>query len=193
MGTLRMGIDSLSSEAGAIPYRVAADGDSSVTPQALPAITNLQPGSVSSVYFAVRNTGSLNFDYRGNLQGSWGDPTLDNAQKLQLSNVHRFDLSDCLADDMCKRLNNWLAVDPQAVLTGNKLSTGAMGAMSGASGVNFGHPNTYSDGSFTLSPHQYSILRMEFTLDASAGNEFQGKNFTYTLNAQAKQTTAPGF
>src|SRR5258706_4777112 len=77
-GTLRLALDSTLPGAGNAGYVVAYDNNGTVTQLAnFPTVTDMAPGLTKSVYVAVRNIGTMPFDYRANITGSWGNPTID--------------------------------------------------------------------------------------------------------------------
>lgn len=193
-GTLRLALDSTLPGSGNAGYVVAYDNNGVMTQLAnFPAITNVAPGDTRSVYVAVRNIGSLAFDYRANITGTWSNPTLDgsspNDTYLTVT-AGRMDQVACTADPECNDIQGWLTGFGFSIVGS---STTPMIADNAHNTAFFGHPNLLSDGSYTLIQNQYSVFKLDFTLSTAAGNDFQGQTFTWALNAQSKQTTAPSF
>lgn len=197
-GTLRLALDSTAPGGGNAGYVVAYDNNGVVTQLAnFPTITDMAPGITRSVYVAVRNIGSLPFDYRANVSGNWANATIDtgtNATYLTAT-AQRLGTLDCTVDAECNDIATWLNGFgySQEGPTTTVIGLGDAHATSF-----FGHPNTVSDGSYTLDNGpsllgEYSVFKVDFTLSTAAGNDFQGQTFTWSLNAQAKQTTAPSF
>jgi hypothetical protein len=152
----------------------------------------MMPGETRSVYVSLRNNGSLPFDYRANISGTWGNGGLDAQNVLGVSNVHRYAANNCTAEVECEDIYYWLVGGgwvnfPTAV-------AGDFGSLGNAQSSNyFGHADLTTDGVNTLAANQFTLFRIDFTMSPAAGNDFQGQTFTYSLNAQAKQTNAPAF
>jgi hypothetical protein len=200
-GTLRLAIDSTQSGAGNEGYEVARDDGTAQQVAQLPTISNLEPGASQSIFVAIRNTGSLPFAYRARISGSWGNATLDNVEpsnQLFTVSVGQMDSSTCYNDAECNDLMGWLNnqgysfVGAGMPLIGdvNVHDTAFFGASSPAdpqfilqSGAANGSGNT----------GEYAILKLDFVLDPSAGNEFEGQTFTWAFDTQSTQTTAPSF
>ena len=200
-GTLRLAIDSTQPGAGNGGYEVAHDDGTEKQLAELPAITNLEPGTTRSIYVAIRNTGSLPFAYRARVSGSWGNATLDNAapsnQQFALS-ATKMDQSNCYYDAECNDLMGWLNNQ------GYRFAGNYMQALASANAhdTSFFGANSPADQNFTLQSGaangnsytgDYSILKLDFVLNPSAGNEFEGQTFAWTLDTQSIQTTAPAF
>jgi len=200
-GTLRLAIDSTQPGAGNGGYEVAHDDGTEKQLAELPAITNLEPGTTRSIYVAIRNTGSLPFAYRARISGSWGNATIDNAapsnQQFTVS-AEKMDQSNCGNDADCNNLRAWLNNQgysfvgnyTQALTNANAHNTSFFGASSPAD-QNFTLQSGATNG--TGYTGDYSILKLDFLLDPTAGNEFEGQTFAWTLDTQSIQTTAPAF
>lgn len=184
-GTLAMGLATTEDGGGNDGYWIAYDNGNDVhnSFNTMPAVTNLQPGDSAERYVAVVNRGSLPFDYRVTGIGQWEehqgfwntDPFL-----MEVSSVTRF--NKCHADVECLDLYNWLKDD-----RGYDYLGGIWKSWSGVTG-SFGH-GTHGSG-FTLQPGQFSIYKVELTLDSTAGNKYQNESYVYDIIGQAKQTTS---
>ncbi len=192
LGSLKVMVSSIGSTG---PGFVLAKDVNSQTSQLanFSPIADLLPGQSKSVYIAIQNVGSLPFDYRANFLGSWGDPQLDAQNVFVVAGVKRFPAGDCQSDAKCSDLLNWELANPGSESTGPASDFGPQPSLTAASSTFFGHQDLVSDGINTLSPHQFAIFKADLTLKDSADNSFQGKNFTYSMNIQTKQTNAPKF
>lgn len=198
-GVLQSAIDSTANTTTSIPggtgYVVVTDYQGTVSPVApFQTLTNVQPGETRSVWFSIRNVGSIAFDYRAYFSGSWGDNALDTQNMVSATQVHRYPADNCSGIAGCNNIYYWLtgygntnvATDTDFGSIGVVLPT--------PSGTGwFGHPNAVSNGSSTLAPNQFALFRVDFKLDENAGNDFQNKTFTYALHSYTKQLTAPTF
>jgi len=123
--------------------------------------TNWQPGEERTVNFDVKNTGSLPMHIRGFATGTWNDSGLDSQNKVSVTKVERWN--------------------------GSSWETLATGSITGY----FYYSPTGTDSSlFVVNGGSRAQLRVTVKLDESAGNDFQGKTFTTTLQAEAKQTNS---
>lgn len=184
-GTLRLAIDGTGPGTGD-SYWVAYDNGSGVTQlnAPFPTVTNMQPGETRDVYVGVRNMGTVPFDYRGWVTGTWGSEALDEQNMIAVTNVRRF--GTACVDAQC--------VDLQGYYTGYGYThigptpfTDFAGPITGY----FGFNQSTGDADFTLDPMEAQIFRVSVTLSPLAENDFQGQTFTYALNVEAKQTNAP--
>ncbi|HEX6977603.1 MAG TPA: SipW-dependent-type signal peptide-containing protein [Patescibacteria group bacterium] len=150
-----------------------------------PAITNVQPGETRSGYVVVANYGSLPFRYQGSASGSWstslgalGLPLVNSL--ITVPNIHRYAAGNCEADAYCEDIYYWLT---NAGYTNISAGVG-----------NFAGPVVGGDSpTFELNNMQFTIYRVDLTLDVTADNNYQGQTFNYTLNLQTKQVNAPSF
>ena len=120
--------------------------------------TNWQPGEERLVNFDVKNTGTLPMNIRGFATGSWN-------------------------------------FSPSA---GDKVSVTKVEAWNGSSWVNLGtgpftgyfyySPDGINSSLYVVNGGDRAQLQLTVKLDETAGDEFQGKTFTATLQAEGKQT-----
>jgi predicted ribosomally synthesized peptide with SipW-like signal peptide len=186
-GTLRLAVDATGPGTGD-SYWVAYDDGSGVTRlnAPFPEVSNMQPGETRDVYVGVRNYGTLPLDYRAYVTGTWGDDDLDVQNVVSVTNVRRF--GTACVDPQCVDLQGYYSSNGYTHI-GPSPFTDFGGPITGY----FGYNQTTGDAAFRLAPMEAQIFRVSVTLDEDAGNDFQGQTFTYTLNVEGKQTTAPTF
>lgn len=125
-------------------------------------ITGWQPGETAEVTFDVKNVGTLPVHIRGAAGGTWGDNSLDSKNVVKVVRVERWNGS---AWETLRSNSN------------------------GIEGDFYYSPNGGNSNHFEVNPNTRAHLRLSVRLDGSAGNEFQNKTFTSTLQVEAKQTT----
>lgn len=121
--------------------------------------TNWQPGEERIVNFDVKNTGSLPMNIRGFATGTWGDAGLDTENRVSVEKVERWNGA------------SW-----------EELGTGPH------TGYFYYSPTGGNTALFIVNGGDRAQLQLTVKLDEDAGNNFQGKTFTATLQAEAKQT-----
>ncbi len=122
--------------------------------------TNWQPGEERPVKFDVKNTGSLPVNIRGFATGTWGNPSLDSQNKVKVTKVERWNGS------------SWETL---------------MSNPSGITGYFYYSPTGTNTSLFAVSGGSRAQLQLTVKLDETAGNDFAGKTFTASLQAEAKQ------
>ncbi|KKQ95817.1 MAG: hypothetical protein UV74_C0013G0422 [Candidatus Woesebacteria bacterium GW2011_GWB1_43_14] len=150
-----------------------------------PVIANVEPGVTQYGYVVVANYGSLPFQYQGTAFGSWvnttgalGEPLVNSL--MTVPSIHRYPTGNCEGNLYCADIYYWLTnAGYTNVSAGSNDFAGPI--VGGAS----------SD--FQLNFKEFTIYRVDLTLDSSANNNYQGQTFNYTLNLQTKQVSAPGF
>lgn len=121
--------------------------------------TNWQPGETRLVNFDVKNTGTLPVNLRGFATGTWGYTSLDNQNMVKVTKVEAWNGSD------------WTTL----------LSS------SGITGYFYYSPNGSNASLYEVAAGGRAQLQLSVTLDPLAGNDFQTKTFTATLQAEGKQ------
>jgi predicted ribosomally synthesized peptide with SipW-like signal peptide len=205
-GTLQAAIDSTNTTTNpttVLPngagYLVAWDNNGTmVYGTHLPDITDMVPGDTRSVWFSVRNvkTSSAAFDYRVNFTGTWTtNPALDSGNMVTVSQVHRYQGGNCVGVVGCENIYYWLVNGYSYTNVGTVADLGGLtGAVSPTGTDYFGHANDdVADGVNTLAPNQFTIYRVDFTLNPLAGNGYKNQTLTYSVNLQTKQVGAPSF
>lgn len=124
--------------------------------------TNWQPGETRLVNFDVKNTGSLPMNIRGFATGTWSDSGLDSQNKVSVTKVERWN--------------------------GASWETLATGPVTGY--FYYSSDGTSTGTLFDVAGGDRAQLQVSVKLDETAGNDFQGKTFTTTLQAEAKQTNS---
>lgn len=125
---------------------------------------NWQPGEEVLVNFDVKNTGSVPLQLRGYALGTWNDGNLDSLNKVKVVKVERYN-------------GGWTE------LASNTL---------GITGYFYNALNGLPAGPYyDVAPGARAQFQLTVKLDETAGNEFQGKTFTTTIHAEARQATTP--
>lgn len=142
------------------------DQNSSDPFQAESLVTNWQPGEEKLVNFDVKNIGTLPVNLRGFASGTWNDAGLDSENRVKVVKVERYD-------------GGW-----QTLMTN----------AAGITGYFYDSSDGTSGGTlFDLAPGSRSQFQLTVKLDENAGNNFQNKTFTASLQVEAKQLNAPGW
>jgi len=127
--------------------------------------TGWQPGDETLVEFDVRNRGTLPINLSGLATGTWGQSELDSQDKVKVVKVERWNGS------------SWETL---------KNDSG------GISGVFYYTSNGNPGGTqFAVAPGERAQLRLTVKFVETAGNDFQGKTFTATIQIAGKQVGAP--
>jgi len=129
-------------------------------------VTNWAPGEERFVNFDVKNFGSLPVNLRGFAAGTWNDSGLDAQNRVKVVKVERWDGS------------TWANI---------------MTNPGGITGYFYWSPDGTNTSLYTLNSGDRAQLRLTVKFDEGAGNDFQGKTFTASLQVEAKQTNAPSF
>ncbi len=126
--------------------------------------TNWQPGEERLVNFDVKNTGTLPINIRGFATGTWGSASLDTQNLVKVTQVAR-----------------WNGATFAPIITN----------LAGITGYFYDTNNGLVGGTpFVLNNGDRAQYQLTVVLDSLAGNDFQGKTFTATLQAEGKQTNA---
>jgi len=120
--------------------------------------TNWQPGEERLVNFDVKNTGSLPINLRGFATGSWNFSP-SAGDKVSVTKVEAWN--------------------------GSSWSTLATGPVTG---YFYYSPDGTNNSLYEVAAGDRAQLQLTVELDSSAGDEFQGRTFTATLQAEGKQT-----
>lgn len=121
---------------------------------------NWQPGEERLVNFDVKNTGTLPMNIRGFATGSWNF-TPSAGDKVSVTKVEAWNGS------------SW-----------SSLGTGPF------TGYFYYSPSATDTALYVVNGGDRAQLQVTVKLDETAGDEFQGKTFTTTLQAEAKQTNS---
>jgi len=194
-GTFEMAIDAMDAATSSQPYSVMSVENSVIVQKnKFPPLDTLLPGEKRTLYISLRNIGSIPYDFRVNFKGTWGDSALDAQNMIEVADVKRFQSGNCEGDIYCTSLVSWLNLPGLFAFAGNPTSFGNLGSMSTTAGSNyFGNSNTITDNINRLNVEEYQVFKVDLLFKPEAGNDFQGKSFTYDLFAQSKQINAPSF
>lgn len=194
-GTLLMAIDSTDSldaytATGYVVAQQNADG-TKVQYNNFPDWTVAAPGDAYSVYLAVRNKGSLPFNFRAAAVGGWlsgsrfgtsGCPTdaaAADANLVSVASVHRYASGNCESELGCRNVRDWLN------------SYGTWAERSGTTVATSGPVSGYYDDGLMLDPNQYVLYRVDMGLDDGGTDDcYQGAAYQYDLMGEAKQVGA---
>ncbi len=199
-GTLLLAVDSTDATDSYTPpgtgyIVVEQNEDGSVSQHnTFPAWTVAAPGDTYSVYLAVRNKGSIPFNYRAAALGAWQDGAprfgtgscpVDGADAdanlVSVVNVHRYVSGNCESEPGCQNVRGWLNTGPWTEKAGTSLYD---------SGPVTGY---YEDGFasiWTLEPSEYVLYRVDLKLSNTTDDCYQGATYHYDLLGEAKQEGA---
>ncbi len=189
VGTLRSGVGTTTDVTGSgTAYTVVYDNDGTETQVAyFPVLENMQPSNYGqndeerSVYMVVYNRGTLPFNYRFTVNGSWvgggGTPSY-----MQLRHVHRYASNDWEGEWGPLNIRSWLNGVGYSWETGVTANT-----WNYSSGL--GLNNWFNDSS-SVGSKKYQIYKLTFGLSSSAGNGYQGRSYQYSVSLGTKQTNA---
>jgi len=124
--------------------------------------TNWQPGEERLVNFDVKNTGNLPMNIRGFATGSWNFTPPAGGDKVSVTKVEAWN-----------------------GLGWSSLGTGPF------TGYFYYSSTGTNAGLWAVNAGDRAQLQLTLKLDETAGNEFQNKTFTATLQAEGKQINDP--
>ena len=148
-----------------------------------------------SVWFGVVNTGSLPLDYRFNIDGDWtaGDrfgtlscpatPVDGDEALVSVERIRRYEnggaTPGCQSHEECQNIRERLEF-----LSYVNTTSAAANLPAVALGVDVDEATPV-----TLEANQFQIYRVDFNLDTSTDNCYQGATYLYDLNVDGKQLT----
>lgn len=184
-GTLRAGLGTTAYTTGAgTSYTVVYDNNGTNTQIAnFPVIEDIQPSNPGQtayqkdIYVVVYNHGSLPFNYRSSVVGSWITPPAGDPNLMQVRRIHRYATNNWEGEWGPYNIRNWL----------NGLG------YSWQSGVTAGTWNNwtgiFNDGQ-AVNSMSYQIYKISVGLSSGAGNEYQDGDYQYAMYLQTKQLNA---
>ncbi|MFH1561332.1 MAG: SipW-dependent-type signal peptide-containing protein [Patescibacteria group bacterium] len=145
-----------------------------------------------SVWLAVRNRGSLPFNYRSYALGEWTSvPRMEaggtcagqspDNNLVKVMNIHRYDVdatTGCNNHEECKNIRDGL------------MAVGSWQPKSGVGANDSGAVTGYYTESIDLGEDEFVIYRVDLQLDESTDDCYQGATYLYDLVGEAKQLGA---
>lgn len=125
-----------------------------------PVIGNWLPGDETEVKFEVKNTSNVPVNLATYTVGSWGDPALSDTI-VKVTELDYWDGSD------------WKKIKSNAT--------------SGLSGVVYFSPTGSTTNIYDVAAGESVNFQLKIIFDKTAGDEYQGKTYTASVNVAARQ------
>lgn len=181
-GTLRAAIGTTADVMGAgSGYTVVYDNNGATLQVAyFPVITNIQPSTAGQtayekdIYVAVFNTGSLAFNYRSDILGSWITPGDGDASLMQVRRIHRYATNNWEGEWGPFNIRTWLNAIGYAWQPGVTADS-----WSDWTGI-------FDDGQ-TVNSMSYQVYKVSVGLSSGADNTYQDGDYQYAMYLETKQ------
>jgi predicted ribosomally synthesized peptide with SipW-like signal peptide len=197
-GTLLLALDSAEDDSyTGTGYVVAVQNEDGSMNQLddFPAWENAEPGKTESVYVAVRNKGTLPFNFRTMVSGEWVwkssprhgvsgsgcsyDHITSHNGLVYLDSVYRFGNGNCDGEAGCRNIRDWLE------------GLGNGWTMKSVSANTFNNISGYFEDGFassaTLDAKEFVVYRYDLKLKEKTDDCFQGSTYQYDVLSEAIQ------